>query len=245
MATIHKDLVFFEGRIADIQKLISGKRGSTVNTHTVPAREAESVVPMTSISSLRLLNDFTHNSKYFESNKAHPVDASTDKAFKTIGAFLDKFELTLAYHRVNIGKEWYNYLQTSVQDGQDSRYIKWLKQRDQEANFKSSKWLEVREMLIEKFYKSFSYLQYKEKMMRCKQRKGEYMHLYIERFLDLVTKPSSPIILPWYQSFSIHCWIPYANRNQETRRHEKGRRNVSCWALCLRRRDSRAITPHF
>ncbi|CEG75737.1 hypothetical protein RMATCC62417_10730 [Rhizopus microsporus] len=151
MATIHKDLVFFEGRIADIQKLISGKRGSTANTHTVPAREAESVVPMASIPSLRLLNDSMRNSKYFESNKVHPADASTYKVFKTIGAFLDKFELTLAYHRVNIDKKWYNYLQVSVQGGQDSGYIKWLKQRDQETNFKSSKWLEVREMLIEKF----------------------------------------------------------------------------------------------
>jgi hypothetical protein len=57
-----------------------------------------------------------------------------------------------------------------------------------EANFKSSKWPEVREMLVEKFHKSFSYLQYREKMMRYKQCNGEYMHLYIERFLDLVTK---------------------------------------------------------
>ncbi|PHZ07269.1 uncharacterized protein RHIMIDRAFT_316878 [Rhizopus microsporus ATCC 52813] len=80
------------------------------------------------------------------------------------------------------------YLQTSVHDGQDTRSSKWLKQRNQEVNFKSSKWLEVREMLVEKFHKSFSYLQYREKMMRCKQRNGEYMHLYIERFLDLVTK---------------------------------------------------------
>lgn len=105
---------------------------------------------------------------------------------------------------------------------------------DQRANFKSSKWLEIREMLVEKFYKSFSHLQYREKMMRCKQRNGDNMHLYIERFLGLVTK-TKLINNPTLVSIFLHSLLDpvreCVTKKLGIMKREDGTSPAECYAL--------------
>ncbi|KAG0922508.1 hypothetical protein G6F57_018993 [Rhizopus arrhizus] len=88
-----------------------------------------------------------------------------------------------------LGQFWESlYLQVSIENGQDDRSINWLQHKLTVADFKNSNWEGVKAALIGKFGESFTYLQYRQKLMRMKQPNGEYLNMYVDRYVDLMTK---------------------------------------------------------
>ncbi|RCI01325.1 hypothetical protein CU097_015644 [Rhizopus azygosporus] len=66
-------------------------------------------VPATSIPPFRLIHDGSFN--------VTPEEVDSDKEFKTIHDFLHKFEPTLQNYGVDMDKEWFKYLEVSINNG--------------------------------------------------------------------------------------------------------------------------------
>ncbi|RCH82303.1 hypothetical protein CU097_006334, partial [Rhizopus azygosporus] len=189
IASLSKNLRLLEDRIASVEKPTSGTGNSNATTpQLISAKAVKPAVPIGSIPPFRLLHDASFNAKYFGANKIRPEEVDNDKTFKTIHDFLRKFESTLQYYGVKLDEEWFKYLQISVNNGQNARSINWLAHKAKQAEFQSSKWRTIRDMLVNKFEESFSYQEYREKLLRCKQHNGEYLHFYLDRYIDLSTR---------------------------------------------------------
>ncbi|CEG68696.1 hypothetical protein RMATCC62417_04908 [Rhizopus microsporus] len=74
-------------------------------------------VPATSIPPFRLIHDGSFNVKYIDADKVPPKEVDSDKEFKTIHDFLHKFESTLQNYGVDMDKEWFKYLEVSINNG--------------------------------------------------------------------------------------------------------------------------------
>ncbi|KAG1488493.1 hypothetical protein G6F54_012051 [Rhizopus delemar] len=151
-------------------------------------RESEPTVPIKVIPPFRLLVSAAYNPKYYSSSKVSPDDVKNYNVFKAVEDFIRKFEIILKYYDVNIDKNWLKYLQVSIENGQDDRSINWLQHKLTVASFKNSNWEGVKTALIDRFGESLTYLQYRQKLMRIKQRNDEYLNIYIDRYIYLMIK---------------------------------------------------------
>ncbi|EIE92287.1 hypothetical protein RO3G_17158 [Rhizopus delemar RA 99-880] len=109
--------------------------------------------------------------------QGQPDDVKNDNAFKTVKDFIRKFEAIVKHYGVNIDKNWLGYLQLSIENGQDDRSINWFQHKMTVADFKNSNWEGAEATLLGKFGESFTYLQYRQKLMRIKQPNGEYLNI--------------------------------------------------------------------
>ncbi|KAG1394240.1 hypothetical protein G6F60_010987 [Rhizopus arrhizus] len=186
-----EDLEYYEERITKLDEIIANeisRKMNEVGNNTNNTRESEPTIPIKIIPPFRLLVSAAYSPKYYNSSKVSPDDVKNDNAFKTVKDFIRKFETILKYYDVNIDKNWLKYLQVSIENGQDDRSINWLQQKLNVADFKNSNWEGVKTALIGKFGESFTYLQYRQKLMRIKQPNGEYLNMYMDRYIDLMTK---------------------------------------------------------
>ncbi|RCH82544.1 hypothetical protein CU097_004085 [Rhizopus azygosporus] len=68
--------------------------------------------------------------------------------FLTIYDFIEKFESTLAFYRVDLDASWLQYLAASVRKGGDQKIMKWFEQAfGLEPTLKMTYWKEIREKL--------------------------------------------------------------------------------------------------
>ncbi|KAG1051187.1 hypothetical protein G6F43_006596 [Rhizopus delemar] len=175
-----EDLEYYEERITklevsanEISQKINEVGNNANNTH-----ESEPTVPIKLIPPFRLLVSTAYS----------PDDVKNYNVFKAVEDFIRKFEIILKYYDVNIDKNWLKYLQVSIENGQDDRSINWLQHKLTVANFKNSNWEGVKTALIGKFGESLTYLQYRQKLMRIKQRNDEYLNIYMDRYIYLMIK---------------------------------------------------------
>lgn len=178
-----------EDDIALTKARISEEGKSHANTpQLASAKVTKPTVSAASIPPFRLLHDGSFYVKYIDADKVRPEEVDSNKEFETIHDFLHKFETTLQNYSVDMDKQWFKYLEVSINNGQNPKSISWLTHKANQAEFKSSTWQAVRDMLVVKFGESFSHQEYKEKLMRCRQRNGEHLHLYVSRYINLLTK---------------------------------------------------------
>ncbi|EIE90539.1 hypothetical protein RO3G_15250 [Rhizopus delemar RA 99-880] len=185
-----EDLDYYEERITKLEVSANeiSQKINEVGNNTNNTRESEPTVPIKVIPPFRLLVSAAYNPKYYSSSKVSPDDVKNDNAFKTVKDFIRKFEAIVKHYGVNIDKKWLGYLQLSIENGQDDRSINWLQHKLTVADFKNSNWEGAKTALIGKFGESFTYLQYRQKLMRIKQPNGEYLNMYVDRYIDLLTK---------------------------------------------------------
>ncbi|EIE89645.1 hypothetical protein RO3G_14356 [Rhizopus delemar RA 99-880] len=185
-----EDLDYYEERITKLEVSANeiSQKINEVGNNTNNTRESEPTVPIKVIPPFRLLVSAAYNPKYYSSSKVSPDDVKNGNAFKTVKDFIRKFEAIVKHYGVNIDKNWLGYLQLSIENGQDDRSINWLQHKLTVADFKNSNWEGAKTALIGKFGESFTYLQYRQKLMRIKQPNGEYLNMYVDRYIDLLTK---------------------------------------------------------
>ncbi|KAG1174806.1 hypothetical protein G6F70_002035 [Rhizopus microsporus] len=98
--------------------------------------------------------------------------------FKTVRDFLIRFEVILDYFRVDIENDC------------------------QSSDFKTSKWKHIRELLISKFGQIITYKDYREELFKCRQLNGEYLHTYMDRYIDLIVEAEFEDTV-----FLVHCFL--------------------------------------
>ncbi|EIE83903.1 hypothetical protein RO3G_08608 [Rhizopus delemar RA 99-880] len=185
-----EDLDYYEERITKLEVSANeiSQKINEVGNNANNTRESEPTVPIKVIPPFRLLVSAAYNPKYYSSSKVSPDDVKNDNAFKTVKDFIRKFEAIVKHYGVNIDKNWLGYLQLSIENGQDDRSINWFQHKLTVADFKNSNWEGAKVALIGNFGESFTYLQYRQKLMRIKQPNGEYLNMYVDRYIDLLTK---------------------------------------------------------
>ncbi|EIE85025.1 hypothetical protein G6F46_009227 [Rhizopus delemar] len=186
-----EDLEYYEEHIIKLVEISTNEISQKMNkvgNNTNNTRESEITVPIKIIPPFRLLVSAAYNPKYYNSSKVDPDDVKNDNAFKTVKDFIRNFEAILKHYGVNIDKNWLGYFQLSIENGQDDRSSNWFQHKLTVANFKNSNWEGAKTALIGKFGESFTYLQYRQKLMRIKQPNGEYLDMYVDRYIDLLTK---------------------------------------------------------
>ena len=122
--------------------------------------------------------------------------------FKTVRDFLIRFEVILDYFRVDIENDWYRYRKLAIYNGQDERSINWFNRNSQSSDFKTSKWKHIRELLISKFGQIITYKDYREELFKCRQLNGEYLHTYMDRYIDLIVEAEFEDTV-----FLVHCFL--------------------------------------
>ena len=188
-----EDLEYYEERITKLDEIIANeisRKMNEVGSNTNNTRESEPTIPIKVIPPFRLLVSAAYSLKHYNASKISPDDVKNDNAFKTVKDFIRKFETVLKHYNVNIDKNGLRYLQVSIENGQDDRSINWLQHKLTVADFKNSNWEGVKAALIGKFGESFTYLQYRQKLMRIRQLNGEYLNTYVDRYSDSQNCPN-------------------------------------------------------
>ncbi|KAG1577306.1 hypothetical protein G6F47_013144 [Rhizopus delemar] len=191
------------------ERLLRSKYASTrkiqkineVGNNANNTRESEPTVPIKVIPPFRLLVTAAYNPKYYSSSKD----------------FIRKFEAIVKHYGVNIDKNWLGYLQLSIENGQDDRSINWFQHKMTVADFKNSNWEGAEATLLGKFGESFTYLQYRQKLMRIKQPNGEYLNMYVDRYCSgqnwctkmKISIASPPYVCDFCGIYRLKCSLKY------------------------------------
>ncbi|ORE11144.1 hypothetical protein BCV72DRAFT_122735 [Rhizopus microsporus var. microsporus] len=122
--------------------------------------------------------------------------------FLTIYDFIEKFESTLAFYRVDLDASWFQYLAASVHKGGDQKIIKWFEQAfSLEPALKMARWKEIREKLILLWDITLDLQKSRQQFVSIKQTIGEPAYKYFNRFMNAWKKamiPDGPILVHFF-----------------------------------------------
>lgn len=94
--------------------------------------------------------------------------------FLTIYDFIEKFESTLAFYRVDLDASWLQYLAASVRKGGDQKIMKWFEQAfGLEPTLKMTYWKEIREKLTLRWDITLDLQKSRQQFISTKQANGE------------------------------------------------------------------------
>ncbi|KAG1172952.1 hypothetical protein G6F70_004798 [Rhizopus microsporus] len=161
---------------------------TTTTTTTTPSKG--STIPPFSLCDTSMLKHISQEE----------VDQSN--TFLTIYDFIEKFESTLAFYRVDLDASWLQYLAASVRKGGDQKIMKWFEQAfDLEPTLKMARWKEIREKLILRWNITLDLQKSRQQFISIKQANDEPVYKYFHRFMNAWKKamiPDGPMLVHFF-----------------------------------------------
>ncbi|KAG1448409.1 hypothetical protein G6F56_008949 [Rhizopus delemar] len=143
-------------------------------------------IPDGALPIFRLEAASSYRFKQYGEDKSGSSNGSS--TFRTVRDFIRIFENVVGKYFNDMNKVWFRYLKKSIDSSQDDRAINWFHYYGKQDNFKNGSWEYGQAALISNFEDSFTQDQYCEKLCRIRQCVGEFPHLYIDRYMDLMQK---------------------------------------------------------